>query len=184
MFYIKWCLWPWNTFVQLTEGRSARDLPKQRPAKKRTILFYSPILALPPHGTNIATPASLEEAPIDTLAGNQLCQWSSIGASADSVLLASHLTVHLSPRIGAYVLANYKTNASLVPDTDVAGQNSLQLCSKTACSISFADSRLGNGPNRCQDCCKRWPRPSRLDSLPRSAQYGHYSTSPKLDLAS
>ena len=71
------------------------------------------------HGTNIATPASLEGAPNDTLVGNQLCQWSSIGASADSLLLASHLTVHLRPRIGAYVLANFQTHASLVTDPDV-----------------------------------------------------------------
>ena len=76
------------------------------------------------HGTNIATPASLEGAPSDTLLGDQLCQWSSVGATADSLLLASHLTVHLPPRIGAYVLANHKTNASLVTDQDVAGQNS------------------------------------------------------------
>ena len=76
------------------------------------------------HGTNLVTPASLEGAPNDTLLGNQLCQWSSIGASADSLLLASHLTVHLAPRIGAYVLANHKTNASLVTDPEVAGQNS------------------------------------------------------------
>ena len=77
------------------------------------------------HGTNIATPASLEEgAPSDTLLGGQLCQWSSVGATADSLLLASHLTVHLPPRIGAYVLANHKTHASLVTDPEVAGQNS------------------------------------------------------------
>ena len=76
------------------------------------------------HGTNIATPASLEGAPSDTLLGDQLCQWSSVGATADSLLLASHLTVHLPPRIGAYVLANHKTHASLVTDPDVAGQNS------------------------------------------------------------
>ena len=68
------------------------------------------------HGTNIATPASLEGAPSDTLLGDQLCQWSSVGATADSLLLASHL--------GAYVLANHKTNASLVTDPEVAGQNS------------------------------------------------------------
>ena len=76
------------------------------------------------HGTNIATPASLEGAPNCTLLGDQLCQWSSVGATADSLLLASHLTVHLPPRIGAYVLANHKTNASLVTDPEVAGQNS------------------------------------------------------------
>ena len=76
------------------------------------------------HGTNIATPASLEGAPSDTLLGDQLCQWSSVGATADSLLLASHLTVRLPPRIGAYVLANHKTNASLVTDPEVAGQNS------------------------------------------------------------
>ena len=76
------------------------------------------------HGTNIATPASLEGAPSDTLLGDQLCQWSSVGATADSLLLASHLTVHLPPRIGAYVLANHKTHASLVTDPEVAGQNS------------------------------------------------------------
>ena len=76
------------------------------------------------HGTNIATPASLEGAPSDTLLGDQLCQWSSVGATADSLLLANHLTVHLPPRIGAYVLANHKTNASLVTDPEVAGQNS------------------------------------------------------------
>ena len=75
------------------------------------------------HGTNIATPASLEGAPSDTLLGDQLCQWSSVGATADSLLLASHLTVHLPPRIGAYVLANHKTHASLVTDPEVAGQN-------------------------------------------------------------
>ena len=40
------------------------------------------------------------------------------------LLLASHLTVHLPPRIGAYVLANHKTNASLITDPEVAGQNS------------------------------------------------------------
>ena len=75
------------------------------------------------HGTNIATPASLEGAPSDTLLADQLCQWSSVGATADSLLLASHLTV--PPRIGAYVLANHKTNASrLVTDPDVTGQNS------------------------------------------------------------
>ena len=50
----------------------------------------------------------------DTLLGNQLCQWSSIGASADSLLQANHLTS--PPRIGAYVLANHKTNANLVTD--------------------------------------------------------------------
>ena len=60
------------------------------------------------HGTNIATPASLEGAPSDTLLGDQLCQWSSVGATADSLLLASHLTVHLPPRIGACVLATIK----------------------------------------------------------------------------
>ena len=76
------------------------------------------------HGTNIATPASLLGTPNDTLLGNQLCQWSSIGTTTDSLLLASHLTVHLPPCIGAYVLANHKTNASLVTDPDVAGQNS------------------------------------------------------------
>ena len=76
------------------------------------------------HGTNIATPASLERAPSDTLLGDQLCQWSSVGATANSLLLASHLTVHLPPRIGAYVLANHKTHASLVTDPEVAGQNS------------------------------------------------------------
>ena len=68
------------------------------------------------HGTNLVTPANLEGSPNDTLLGNQLCQWSSIGASADSLLQASHLTVHLPPRIGAYVLANHKANANLVTD--------------------------------------------------------------------
>ena len=76
------------------------------------------------HGTNLVTPANLEGSPNDTLLGNQLCQWSSIGASADSLLQASHLTVHLPPRIGAYVLANHKTNANLVTDPEVTGQNS------------------------------------------------------------
>ena len=76
------------------------------------------------HGTNTATPARLDGAPNDTLLGNQLCQWSSIGTTEDSLLLASHLTVHLPPCIGAYVLANHKPNASLVTDPAVAGTNS------------------------------------------------------------
>ena len=76
------------------------------------------------HGTNTATPARLDGAPNDTLLGNQLCQWSSIGTTEDSLLLASHLTVHLPPCIIAYVLANHKTNASLVTDLATAGQNS------------------------------------------------------------
>ena len=54
-----------------------------------------------------------EGAPNNTLLGNQLCQWSSIG------LLQ---TRSCSPI--AYVLANHKTNASLVTDPEVAGQNS------------------------------------------------------------
>ena len=76
------------------------------------------------HCTNTATPARLDGAPNDTLLGNQLCQWSSIGTTEDSLLLASHLTVHLPPCIGAYVLANHKPNASLVTDPAVAGTNS------------------------------------------------------------
>ena len=76
------------------------------------------------HGTNTATPARLDGAPNDTLLGNQLCQWSSIGTTEDSLLLASHLTVHLPPCIGAYVLANHKPNASLVTDPAAAGTNS------------------------------------------------------------
>ena len=76
------------------------------------------------HGTNTATPARLDGAPNDTLLGNQLCQWSSIGTTEDSLLIGSHLTVHLPPCIGAYVLANHKTLASLVTDLAAAGTNS------------------------------------------------------------
>ena len=51
---------------------------------------------------------------IDTLAGDQLCQWSVQGVNTQSLLSASHLTVFLPPRIGAYLLANHSSHASLL----------------------------------------------------------------------
>ena len=65
------------------------------------------------HGTNLASPSFFDASLVDTLAGNQLCQWSTVGAAEgrstnqkDALLLASHLIIHLPPRVGAYVLAS------------------------------------------------------------------------------
>ena len=62
------------------------------------------------HGTNLASPSFFDASLVDTLAGNQLCQWSTVGAAEgrsthqkNALLLASHLIIHLPPRVGAYV---------------------------------------------------------------------------------
>ena len=67
------------------------------------------------HGTNSASPASFDASLTDTLAGNQLCQWSTVGA-ADALLLASHVIIHLPPRVGAYVLASHPDLAKITSD--------------------------------------------------------------------
>lgn len=90
--------------------------------RHRIRLFHPPLLASSFSARYQHRNSS--QPPRDPQRYNQLCQWSSIGTSTDSLLLASHLTVHLPSCIGAYVLANHKTNASLVTDPDVAGQNS------------------------------------------------------------
>ena len=76
------------------------------------------------HGTNLASPSFFDASLVDTLAGNQLCQWSTVGAAEgrgpnqkDTLLLASHLIIHLPPRVGAYVLASHPDLARITSDT-------------------------------------------------------------------
>ena len=64
------------------------------------------------------------------LAGNQLCQWSTVGAAEGrstnqkDALLASHLIIHLPPRVGAYVLASHPDLAKITADTTGSENNS------------------------------------------------------------
>ena len=83
------------------------------------------------HGTNLASPSFFDVSLVDTLAGNQLCQWSTVGAAEgrgtnqkDTLLLASHLIIHLPPRVGAYVLASHLNLARITPDTTGVETNS------------------------------------------------------------
>ena len=83
------------------------------------------------HGTNLASPSFFDASLVDTLAGNQLCQWSTVGAAEgrsthqkDALLLASHLIIHLPPRVGAYVLANHPDLAKSTADTTGSENNS------------------------------------------------------------
>ena len=50
----------------------------------------------------------------EDLAGDQLCQWSVQGVNTQSLLSASHLTMFLPPWVGAYLLANHSSHASLL----------------------------------------------------------------------
>ena len=65
------------------------------------------------YASDLASPEGLEATAIDTLAGDQLCQWSAQGVNTESLLGASHLTVFLPPRVGAYLLANHTSHSSL-----------------------------------------------------------------------
>ena len=83
------------------------------------------------HGTNLASPSFFDASLVDTLAGNQLCQWSTVGAAEgrstnqkDALLLASHLIIHLPPRVGAYVLASHPDLAKITADTTGSENNS------------------------------------------------------------
>ena len=83
------------------------------------------------HGTNLASPSFFDASLVDTLAGNQLCQWSTVGAAEgrgtnqkDALLLASHLIIHLPPRVGAYVLASHPDLAKITADTTGSETNS------------------------------------------------------------
>ena len=83
------------------------------------------------HGTNLASPSFFDASLVDTLAGNQLCQWSTVGAAEgrgtnqkDALLLASHLTIHLPPRVGAYVLASHPDLAKITSDSTGSETNS------------------------------------------------------------
>ena len=78
------------------------------------------------HGTNLASPSFFDASLVDTLAGNQLCQWSTVGAAEgrgthqkDALLLASHLP----PRVGAYVLASHPDLAKITSDTTGSENN-------------------------------------------------------------
>ena len=66
------------------------------------------------YASDLASPQGLQASAIDTLAGDQLCQWSAQGVNIHSLLSASHLTVFLPPRVGAYLLANHGSHASLL----------------------------------------------------------------------
>ena len=66
------------------------------------------------YASDLASPQGLQASAIDTLAGDQLCQWSVQGVNTQSLLSASHLTVFLPPRVGAYLLANHSSHASLL----------------------------------------------------------------------
>ena len=83
------------------------------------------------HGTNLASPSFFDASLVHTLAGNQLCQWSTVGAAEgrstnqkDALLLASHLIIHLRPRVGAYVLASHPDLAKITADTTGSENNS------------------------------------------------------------
>ena len=79
----------------------------------------------------VASPFFFDASLVDTLACNQLCQWSTVGAAEgcgtnekDTLLLASHLIIHLPPRVGAYVLASHSDLARITPDTTSVETNS------------------------------------------------------------
>ena len=92
------------------------------------------------HGTNLASPSFFDASLVDTLGGNQLCQWSTVVLNAikdmvgaaegrgtnqkDTLLLASHLIIHLPPRVGAYVLASHPDLARITPDITGGEANS------------------------------------------------------------
>ena len=67
------------------------------------------------YGANLASPAFFDASLVDTLAGNQLCQWSTVGAT-ETLLLASHVIIHLPPRVGAYILASHSNLAKLTAE--------------------------------------------------------------------
>ena len=83
------------------------------------------------HGTNLASPSFFDASLVDTLAGNQLCQWSTVGAAEgrgtnqkDALLLASHRIIHLPPRVCAYVLASHPDLAKITSDSTGSETNS------------------------------------------------------------
>ena len=86
------------------------------------------------YASDLASPEGVQASAIDTLAGDQLCQWSVQGVDTQSLLSASHLTVFLPPRVGAYLLANHSSHASLLSTSNqdrthfVVRQNALFHC--------------------------------------------------------